>query len=115
MVYGTVRLVERDEETLLAWAREPWACTVLNLHVEHDAVSVGRAADAFRALIDVALAFGGSYYLTYHRWARRDQLEAAYPQIHEFVRAKHARDPRGVIQSDWYRHLLRLLDVREAA
>ena len=115
VVYGTVRLVERDEETLLAWAREPWACTVLNLHVEHDAVSVGRAADAFRALIDVALAFGGSYYLTYHRWARRDQLEAAYPQIHEFVRAKHARDPRGVIQSDWYRHLLRLLDVREAA
>ena len=35
VVYGTVRLIERDEETLLAWAREPWACVVLDLHVEH--------------------------------------------------------------------------------
>ncbi len=26
VVYGTVRLVERDDETVLAWAREPWAC-----------------------------------------------------------------------------------------
>jgi FAD/FMN-containing dehydrogenase len=115
VVYGTVRLVERDDETVLAWAREPWACTVLNLHVEHDSVSVGRAADAFRALIDVALAHRGSYYLTYHRWARRDQLEAAYPRIHEFVGAKQACDPAGVFTSDWYRRLLRLLDLRAAA
>jgi FAD/FMN-containing dehydrogenase len=115
VVYGTVRLVERDEETLLAWAREPWACTVINLHVEHDAVAVGRAADTFRALIDVALAHGGSYYLTYHRWARRDQLETAYPSIHAFLAEKRARDPGGVIQTDWYRHLVGLLEDREAA
>jgi FAD/FMN-containing dehydrogenase len=115
VVYGTVRLVERDDETLLAWAREPWACTVINLHVEHDAVAVGRAADTFRALIDVALAHAGSYYLTYHRWARRDQLESAYPSIHAFLEAKRAHDPRGVIQSDWYRHLVALVEDREAA
>jgi FAD/FMN-containing dehydrogenase len=115
VVYGTVRLVERDDDTVLAWAREPWACTVLNLHVEHDAVSVARAADTFRRLIDVALGHGGSYYLTYHRWARRDQLEAAYGRIHEFLDAKRACDPDGVFSSDWYRHLLRLLDLREAA
>ena len=35
IVYGTVRLIERDDESFLAWAREPWACVVLNLHVEH--------------------------------------------------------------------------------
>jgi FAD/FMN-containing dehydrogenase len=115
VVYGTVRLVERDDETVLAWAREPWACTIFNLHVEHDAVAVGRAADAFRALIDLALERGGTYYLTYHRWARRDQLEAGYPRIHEFVQAKHAHDPQGVFQSDWYDRLLGLLDRQEAA
>ena len=115
VVYGTVRLVERDDETMLAWAREPWACTIVNLHVEHDAVSVGRAADAFRALIDVALDLGGTYYLTYHRWARRDQLVKAYPRILELVAAKQEHDPHGVFQSDWYRHLLGLLDVRAAA
>jgi FAD/FMN-containing dehydrogenase len=115
VVYGTVRLVERDDETVLAWAREPWACTIFNLHVEHDPVAVGRAADAFRALIDVALERGGTYYLTYHRWARRDQLEAGYPRIHEFLRAKEAHDPHGIFQSDWHGHLLELLDLKAAA
>jgi FAD/FMN-containing dehydrogenase len=36
VVYGTIRLVERDEETVLAWAREPWACIIFNLHATHD-------------------------------------------------------------------------------
>ena len=35
MIYGTVRLIERDDETVLAWAREPWACIIFNLHVDH--------------------------------------------------------------------------------
>src|SRR3546814_2103815 len=45
VVYGTVRLVERDDDSLLAWAREPWACVVFNLHVRHDAagLEIGRA------------------------------------------------------------------------
>lgn len=115
VVRAVVRLTEREAETMLAWAREPWACVVVELHVEHDAVSVGRAADASRALIDVALDHGGSYHLTYHRWARRDQVEAAHPRIREFVQAKQALDPAGVFQSNWYRHLLRLLEVPEAA
>lgn len=115
VVGGTIRVVERDDETLLAWAREPWACVSLDLHVEHDAVAVGRAADACRALIDVALDHGGSYHLAYHRWARRDQVEAAHPRIRELIEAKRSYDPLGVLQSDWYGHLLRLLDLREAA
>src|SRR5207249_10694063 len=27
LIYGTIRLIERDDESVLAWAREPWACT----------------------------------------------------------------------------------------
>ena len=37
IVYGTVRLIERDDESFLAWAREPYACVIFNLHVEHTA------------------------------------------------------------------------------
>src|SRR5436853_5976130 len=36
LIYGTIRLIERDDESFLAWAREPWACTVMNLHVDHE-------------------------------------------------------------------------------
>ena len=69
VVYGTVRLIEPDDESFLAWAREPWACVVLNLHVEHTAAGIADASTAFRRLIDLALERGGSFYLTYHRWA----------------------------------------------
>jgi FAD/FMN-containing dehydrogenase len=104
VIYGTVRLIERDDETVLAWAREPWACIVFNLHVDHTPERIACAADAFRRLIDSALAYGGSYYLTYHRWATKEQVAAAYPQFVAFLREKLRCDPEERFQSDWYRH-----------
>ena len=104
VIYGTVRLIERDQESFLAWARENFACVVFNLHTEHSPSGIALAADAFRALIDAALALGGSYFLTYHRWARRDQVERAYPQFGMFLRQKTVHDPAHRFQSNWWRH-----------
>jgi hypothetical protein len=103
LIYGTVRLIERDDESFLAWAREPWACAVFNLHVVHDEISLAKAADDFRRLIDRSLQRHGSYYLTYHRWAKRAQVATAYPQFAEFLRRKRQQDPDERFQSDWYR------------
>lgn len=108
LIYGTVRLIERDDETVLAWARDRWACIIFNLHVEHTAAGIAGAADTFRALIDAAIAHGGSYYLTYHRWARRDQVEACHPRMREFLALKQQHDPGEVFQSTWYRHYRRM-------
>ncbi len=108
VIYGTVRLVERDPVSFLAWAREDWACVIFNLHMEHTPAGLERAADTFRALIDAALAFGGSYFLTYHRWARKEQVERAYPQFAEFLRRKDAHDPAHRFQSEWWRHHRRM-------
>jgi FAD/FMN-containing dehydrogenase len=55
-------------------------------------------------LIDLALDRGGSYFLTYHRWARKDQVLKAYPQFPEFLRLKKKYDPDERFQSEWYRH-----------
>jgi FAD/FMN-containing dehydrogenase len=107
-IYGTIRLIERDDESFLAWAKEPWACTVLNLHVAHTVDGIERAAAAFRRLIDLARKRGGSYFLTYHKWAARAQVEACYPQFSEFLRLKRRYDPQERFQSDWYRHYRRL-------
>jgi FAD/FMN-containing dehydrogenase len=104
VIYGTVRLIQRDAESFLAWAREDFACVIFNLHTEHDEAGIARSAAAFRALIDEALALGGSFFLTYHRWARRDQIERAYPQFAEFLRHKEAHDPDRIFQSEWWRH-----------
>jgi hypothetical protein len=51
---------------------------------------------------------GGSYYLTYHRYATREQVEACYPQFPEFLRLKRQHDPEERFQSDWYRHYKKL-------
>jgi FAD/FMN-containing dehydrogenase len=105
VIYGTIRLIDADAETALPWARAPWACVIFNLHVDHRPDDLERAAHDFRRLIDRALEQGGSYFLTYHRFATREQLEAAHPGIHDFLRAKQAFDPHGRFQSDWYRHV----------
>ncbi len=104
IVYGTVRLIEQDDESFLAWAKQPYACIIFNLHVVHTPEGRERAAQAFRDLIDMGLKRGGRYYLTYHRHARRDQVEAAYPQLPEFLRLKRKYDPEERFQSEWYRH-----------
>jgi FAD/FMN-containing dehydrogenase len=104
VIYGTIRLIERDDESFLAWAKEPWACTVLNLHVSHTTEGIELAAAAFRRLIDLAKKRGGSYFLTYHKWATRTQVEACYPQFPEFLKLKRRHDPQERFQSDWYRH-----------
>lgn len=104
VIYGTVRLIERDEESFLAWAREPWACVIFNLCVEHSPAGIAAAQAAFRSLIDLAITFGGSYYLTYHRWATRAQVEACHPRFREFLDLKKKHDPDDRFTSDWFRH-----------
>ncbi|MBC8010351.1 MAG: FAD-binding oxidoreductase [Burkholderiales bacterium] len=104
VIYGTIRLIERDNETVLAWAREPWACIIFNLHCEHTPSGLDHAAAGFRSLLDIALSLGGSYYLTYHRWATRAQVETAHPRFREFLAEKQTRDPTGLFTSDWYHH-----------
>ena len=104
VIYGTVRLIERDDEAFLTWAREPWACVIFNIHTIHTPEGLERARGAFCGLIDHALARGGSYFLTYHRWATAEQLERAHPRIREFLARKLEHDPDEVFQSDWYRH-----------
>ena len=105
-IYGTIRLIEKDIESALPWARERYACIVFNLHVDHRPRSIVDARSAFTRLIDHAMEHGGSYYLTYHRFARPDQLLACHPGITQFLAAKRRFDPAGVFQSNWYRHIL---------
>lgn len=111
LVYGTVRLIERDNETLLAWARQPWACVIFNLHCRHTRADLRDARNVFRRLIDLAIESEGSYYLTYHRWATRRQVISCHPKIIEFLKLKRRFDPDERFRSDWYRHHCDLLEV----
>jgi len=50
------------------------------------------SARSFRGLIDLAIARGGSYYLTYHKFAKPEQVIACYPQFKEFLNLKKKYD-----------------------
>ena len=104
VIYGTVRLIEKDDESVLAWARQPWVCIIFNLHVVHTPGGLEAAAGDFRRLIDLAIKHDGSYYLTYHRWATRAQVERCHPRFAEFLSLKRKYDPEERFQSEWYRH-----------
>jgi hypothetical protein len=104
VIYGTVRLIEPDEESFLAWAKKPYACVIFNLHVEHSPEGIAHAAGAFRRLIDYGIRYGGSYFPTYHRWATREQVQTCHPRMPEFLALKRKYDPKGLFQSEWYRH-----------
>ena len=103
VIYGTIRLIEQDDETFLNWARRPYACIVFNLHVEHTEAGIAHTADALRALIDLATERGGSYFLTYNKFATPEQLLRCYPQFPEFLAKQLRCDPDGVFSSVWLR------------
>jgi FAD/FMN-containing dehydrogenase len=111
-VYGTVRLIEKEDETFLAWARRPWACVIFNIHTEHSPAGARSSAVTFRSLIDRAAERGGSYYLTYHRHARKDQVLACHPRFMEFLERKRRYDPGELFRSDWYAHYSRVFGRR---
>jgi FAD/FMN-containing dehydrogenase len=109
LIYGTIRVIKRDEDAFLKWAKEDYACVIFNLHVDHDEQGMARARHAFRQLIDRAIDFGGSYFLTYHRYADAEQLLHCYPEFPEFLRRKRNWDPDMRLSSNWFQHYEALL------
>ncbi len=108
VIYGTVRLIEKDDENFLAWAKQPYACVIFNLLTFHTPGGIEASARSFRGLIDLAIARGGSYYLTYHKFAKPEQVMACYPQFKQFLDLKRKYDPAERFQSDWYRYYRKL-------
>ncbi len=108
VIYGTVRLIEKDDESFLAWAKKPYACIIFNLLTFHTPSGIEASARSFRSLIDLAMARGGSYYLTYHKFAKPEQIMACYPQFKQFLELKGKYDPTERFQSDWYRYYRKL-------
>ena len=59
----------------------------------HTPEGIQKAQADFRRIIDRVIEYGGRFYLTYHPWATRDQVETCYPRFSEFLDAKLMHDP----------------------
>jgi hypothetical protein len=72
-----------------------------------------RATELRRELIDAAIAAGGSFQIACSADATRDQVQACYPQLEEFIAHKRRFDPNERLVNTWYSHQRSLL-TREA-
>lgn len=104
VIYGTIRSIWRDTVAFMPWARQDFACVVLNLRTLHSPEGLARTANSFRALNEAAIAVGGCFFLTYHRYASASQVERAYPEFRQFLLHKLRVDPGQRFESEWYRH-----------
>jgi len=104
LVYGTIRFIEQDKDSYLAWAKKRYACVIFSPHSSGETQALRKTGEVCRQLIRAANKRGGSFYLTYNRFATRDDLASAYPQFQEFLSLKKQYDPRETFQSDWYRY-----------
>jgi len=104
LIYGTVRFIERDKDSFLAWAKKRYACVIFTLHTESDSRALHKTGNLGKRLIGAGIKRGGSFYLTYNRFATHDQIDSAYPQFRDFFLLKKKYDPDELFQSDWYTH-----------
>lgn len=102
VIYGTIRAILRDTVSFLPWAKDDFACIIFNVRTAHTQSGLKQTADTFRALVDISNSLGGSFFLTYHRYASASQVEAAYPDFREFLRLKKLHDPAELFTSTWY-------------
>src|SRR5262249_3432527 len=96
--------IEKDRDSFLAWAKKNYACVIFTPHTSSDTRALHKTGESCRQLIRAATKRGGSFYLTYNRFATREDLSRAYPQFPKFLDMKRQHDPTDTLQSEWYRH-----------
>ncbi len=88
----TLRYVNTDHDSVLAYAPEPRIAAVLLFSQEATARGEADMARMTHALIDRVLDLGGTYYLPYRPHASLDQLARGYPRAAAFATRKRELD-----------------------
>ena len=77
----SIRHAQADHHTLMAWAREDVFSFVVYYKQRIAPTAQQAVADWTRAMIALAVAHDGCYYLPYQLHATRQQFEDAYPRV----------------------------------
>ncbi|NUS10214.1 MAG: FAD-binding oxidoreductase [Streptomyces sp.] len=98
----TMRFVPRNTDAFLSYAAEDRVAAVVYFRQPLDGAAIARTVRVMRRLLDCALGAGGTYYLSYHRYASGEQLRRAYPAIDDFFRYKRKLDPDGTFSNQFW-------------
>src|SRR6266542_3292914 len=103
VISSTVRYVAPNATPVLAYAPQRPAFAIIqmsNVGLAPDAQA--HARDVTRQLVDAAIAFGGTYYLTYQLYPTVEQLHRAYPNATRALERKRFYDPGELFSSRFY-------------
>ncbi|MGH7530373.1 MAG: FAD-binding protein, partial [Gemmatimonadales bacterium] len=100
---STVRYVSPNATPALAYApRRPAFAIIQMSTVGLSAEAQAHAQAVTRELVDAALAFDGTYYLTYQLYPSDEQLHRAYPNAQRAFARKRFYDPAELFTSQFY-------------
>ena len=100
---STVRYVAPNATPVLAYAPFKAAFAIIqmsNVRLSEDGQR--RAEAVTRKLVDAALDYGGTYYLTYQLYPTAEQLHRAYPNAGHAFERKRFYDPDEVFSNQFY-------------
>lgn len=89
----SIRHANKDEGSLLAWAKEESFAFVVYYQQEKTLAAKKAVEKWTKEIIDAVLSVGGTYYLPYQPHATPEQFKKAYPRFDKFVALKKTLDP----------------------
>jgi FAD/FMN-containing dehydrogenase/uncharacterized membrane protein YhaH (DUF805 family) len=102
----SVRHAQKDEGSLLAWAKEEVFAFVVWYKQNTNEIEKNKVGVWTRELIDASISLNGSYYLPYQAHATCEQFHNAYPNAKKLFELKTKLDPtfkfRNVIWDNYY-------------
>lgn len=102
----SIRHSPADSMSLLPWAKEEVFCFVLYYKQRVHRQAREEVAQWTRALIELALAHQGRYYLPYQLHATKEQFQRAYPEAAQLLKLKNAVDPKNKFSNElWTKYL----------
>lgn len=100
---ATVRYVAPNATPALAYAPERAAFAIIQMsNVGLSPEAQEHAASVTRELVDAAIAYGGTHYLTYQLYPSAEQVYRAYPRAGFAFERKRFYDPTELFTSQFY-------------
>jgi FAD/FMN-containing dehydrogenase len=102
LINVTIRIVHKDDITVLNYAREEMFAYVLYFNQKFNEREGRILQKTTTDLIDLALGLDGTYYLPYQLFYSKEQLRRAYPRVDEFFGTKKKYDPEELFTNKFY-------------
>jgi FAD/FMN-containing dehydrogenase len=108
----TIREICRDSDTALPYATQDMFGLVMLFTIDRRKEAEEILHLKISTLIDLAIKYGGTFYLPYRNYANSEQIKKAYPTLENFISTKQQHDPSETFVSDFYYYLLQSTDQK---